>query len=1018
MDKSISNNIDKLFKNITNETEFEIMFNNYKKDNTLELNNFIDTIKYIKYRQLTDKYKLEISNNLDINYSYSDTNFNNYRITINNLDDINNIINNIKDRNNSIIYSMLVSKFMNKDNSVEMIEKIKDPKKKVSIDEYDIRIRLSEEKPINETIRKSLLNLETINKKILFRFKQRMSLILVDNTDYKISIDITEVKSHNNINILLLQDSLYEAEIDFTVKKASTTKTKQDSITKLLTNETIKLKKVIDNSYYIVDNKLKQEVVDNYLKLLNTKKFYGMNVVSVESEHLVDNLITGYSITDKADGERYQLFIYNQNVYLLSSNFDIKDTNIKLKDKTYNNTILDGELITLKNNKLLFACFDILYYKNKDIREIPLLNDRIKSLDDVLKIINPGFKINNFNGEYTIKNILEFNNKNLNTYLDNINKDISNNKSKYIISRKYYMLTNGLSDNEVYKYSSLLWNNYLNNSSKWNYELDGIIYTPLFQKYTNVVSQIKHKIYKWKPADLNTIDFYITFKKNEQTKQILNIYDNTNEEDEKNKNYRICYLHVGDIVNEIEKPVYFREDDNMHFCKLFLDNNIVKDIEGNIIQDNTVVEFYYNSKIPDINSRWIPLRTRYDKTKFVKKYKKKYGNFKTIANKVWKSILENNTINIITDLANDSTYNNTIIKIKNKLDISNISREKSRDEAYYTKISNVGRTFRQFHNFIKSLIIYQYCNIKIVNGKEEKLSVLDYGVGRGGDIQKFYYSKIKYLVGFDLDHYGIISATDGAISRYNGFKKKFPNFPKMEFGVADGGLELNYESQANSVNMNDDNKKLLMKYFGESKNNISKHKFDIVNCNFMVHFMLKSKETFTNYANNINNYLNKDGYLLITTLNHNKLHEQFKKNNGIIESYITDKNGKKTLFFRYKANYNLNIKDIDIPGLSYNAYMAWVNNDEDSTYEEYLVSDKYLINSLKEKSNMVLVESNSFGDVYNNYKHFMKNSIHFESDYRTKKFFMNVKEIYNENDNINAEKIFSFFNNYYIFKKI
>lgn len=1018
MDKSISTNIDKLFQHITNDTEFEIMFNNYKKDNSLELNNFIDAIKYIKLRQLKDNLKLEISNTLDINYTYNDTNFNNYRITINNLESINNIINNIKDRNNSIIFSILVSKINKKEKDIEIIEKIKDQKKRVNIDDYDLRLRLSEEKSLNSTKLNSLLNVDTMNKNIIFRFKQRMSLILVENKDYKISIDITEVKTHNNINLILIQNSIYEVEIDFTIKNTTSTKTKKTLINKLLIDEIIKLKKVIDNSYYILDNKLKENIIDNYLKLLNTKKFYGMNVISVESEHFVDNLIIGYSITDKADGERYQLFIYENNIYLLSANFDLKDTNIKLKDKSFNNTILDGELITLKNNKLLFTCFDILYYKNKDVREIQSLKERLKLLDDTLKIISPELKITNYNGDYNIKKLLDFNNNNLESYLDNLKKNINNNKSKYIISKKYYILTNGLSDNEIYKYSSLLWNNYLNNKSKWMYELDGLIYTPLFQKYTNVQAQQKNKIYKWKPANLNTIDFYITFKKNEQTRQILNIYDNTNKELETNKNYRICYLHVGDIINDIEKPVYFRENENMHFCKLYLNNGVIKDIEGNIIQENTVVEFYYDGNIKDINNRWIPLRTRYDKTKYVKKYKRKYGNFKSIANKVWKSIQENNTINIINDLANDTSYNKSILKIKQKLDISNISRETSRDEAYYTKISNIGKTFRQFHNFIKSIIIYQYCNIKIVDGKEEKMSILDYGVGRGGDIQKFYYSKIKYLVGVDIDNYGIISATDGAISRYNGFKKKFPNFPIMEFGVANGSLELNLEDQLNSVSMSDDNKNLLIKYFGKSKKSISNHKFDIINCQFMLHFMLKSKETFNNYANNIKNYLNKDGYLLITTLNHKKLHEQFKKNNGIIESYTIDKNGNKLLFFRYKANYDLNITNVDVPGLSYNAYMAWVNNDEDSTYEEYLVSDKYLIKSLKENANMVLVESNNFSNIFNNYKHFMNNSIHFESVDATKKFFMKVKNIYNDNDNMNAEKIFSFFNKYYIFKKL
>ena len=61
------------------------------------------------------------------------------------------------------------------------------------------------------------------DKKILYRFKQRLSLILYDNKDYKISIDITDVKTSDNIKSLLLQNSLYEVEIDLTVKNSKNT---------------------------------------------------------------------------------------------------------------------------------------------------------------------------------------------------------------------------------------------------------------------------------------------------------------------------------------------------------------------------------------------------------------------------------------------------------------------------------------------------------------------------------------------------------------------------------------------------------------------------------------------------------------------------------------------------------------------------------------------------------------------------------------------------------------------------
>ena len=44
---------------------------------------------------------------------------------------------------------------------------------------------------------------------------------------------------------------------------------------------------------------------------------------------------------------------------------------------------------------------------------------------------------------------------------------------------------------------------------------------------------------------------------------------------------------------------------------------MMKDIEGNIIQSNTVIECFY-----DTNKGWIPLRTRYDKIYMVQQFKK------------------------------------------------------------------------------------------------------------------------------------------------------------------------------------------------------------------------------------------------------------------------------------------------------------------------------------------------------------------------------------------------------------
>jgi hypothetical protein len=64
---------------------------------------------------------------------------------------------------------------------------------------------------------------------IIFRYKQRISLILVDNEEAKISIDLTSVKQNNDINELEKTPENYELEIDIQ-KKISTKKNYLDMV--------------------------------------------------------------------------------------------------------------------------------------------------------------------------------------------------------------------------------------------------------------------------------------------------------------------------------------------------------------------------------------------------------------------------------------------------------------------------------------------------------------------------------------------------------------------------------------------------------------------------------------------------------------------------------------------------------------------------------------------------------------------------------------------------------------------
>ena len=189
-----------------------------------------------------------------------------------------------------------------------------------------------------------------------------------------------------------------------------------------------------------------------------------------------------------------------------------------------------------------------------------------------------------------------------------------------------------------------MWDIYSDNNVEVPYILDGLIYTPLKQIYTKYMKEQKFKNYKWKPPDKNSIDFYVKIEKDENGVPI-NVFDDSIENNIEGKTYKILNLYVGKMINNIEIPTLFRKEDNLHIAKVGNTDSIIRDIEGDIIQDNTVIECYYsNDNSLEQEFRWIPIRTRYDKTESVLKYKKKYGNNVDIANAVWNSIKQNITI--------------------------------------------------------------------------------------------------------------------------------------------------------------------------------------------------------------------------------------------------------------------------------------------------------------------------------------------------------------------------------------
>jgi SAM-dependent methyltransferase len=1036
LDESLLNEIEKMYKKITPTSEFEFMF---FKNEMMYAEYFIKILKYLSAKSKRDKLPIHNIVTLDINYTAS--NSDTYRVSVNTQKSINNVIKLLHNRNNHVIFSTLV-KLHEKDDTITIMKKSKNLKNVITIDEFDMKLRLAEETSVTKKEIEELSNLnDTVQKNIIFRYKQRVSLQIEKSKDATLSIDLTNIKQSKNINTIEKAIPAYELEIDLSAKKENLPKTILTNIYSIITT----LIKIIQESNFIIKKSLQKEVLVAYANLWNMDpkkltKLEGRQPESLEIQHAVDQLPNKYAVTDKADGERYALITYKNVTFLISKLLHVKNTGIILDKKVekYNNTLLDGELIFINSEgRHIFMCFDCMYFCNKDTKEISLLQERLKCADELIENCyllgsQTGYKIGEYTKKFDIEDVIKFYSNDITEFMKALNGDIKKEKAYPLIRRKYFIFSQGAQPNEIFRYASLIWEKYTKDKNvHCPYLLDGEITQPVDQKYiTGKLS--KFRDYKWKPNEKNSIDFYVLYERDKKTGNIVNLYDNSDVADNTqvpkdesvpmgsvistqlaNKPYKILNLYVGKSIKGVETPIPFEpeKDSVKNLAYLFLQDGEVRDISGNIIQDGTVVEFYYNtdSSVPD-KYRWVPIKTRYDKTEAVYRYKMNYGNYFTVANMVWRSIKNPFTMDDINILSQDAMYAKHNNILRGKIDHSIILSERQENEYFQIK-SRLAKPMRNFNNWVKSVLIYTYIN-SVYEKDGRQLSAMDIGCGKGLDIMKYYYGKVEFCINIDPDINLLLSPVDGAVSRYNQLKKTHPNFPRMYFIHADASVLLNYEEQ-NIVlgGMSDQNKEFMIKLFSSG----NKMKVDRINCEKTQQF-LENNTTWGNFCSNINDFLNPGGYFMGTAFDADAIIKilEGKKNYSV---YYTNTNGEQSMLFDIVKKYNNVVHDDVGTGISID-YHNSLDMQEGTYTMEHLVQIKFLEKEFLEKCDMELVDSGLFADLFVMNKDFFTDVYKYESKAETKKFFTDVAEYFSDTSELNAAcKKLTGLLRYFVFRK-
>ena len=800
-----------------------------------------------------------------------------------------------------------------------------------------------------------------------------------------------------------------------------------ENVLKVLDKYVEYILKIIKEVDILLDYSEKNRIIEIYKDLTNQNgenvRLKGPQPVSISlDEFNPDNnnsILSGYAVTEKADGIRAELLIdEDKRGYLITTLSEkyknkkipkIMDTGLYFSGLE-GRWLLDGEYITKDKNGndmniKMYKIFDV-YYAGDGASKYP--NDAYKypwlSSDDISRE----------------KILLDFVDS---SKIVSIEKD---NRLLIDVKKYYYGPSKLTKSKKTNKYRNVTLmgkecKKILNIDKKkigYGYRIDGLIFLPMYKPVgsmdTNPVKTFGvgttggpwYINYKWKPPEENTIDFKIFIMKDKSNNnKISTIYKLEDGVRKAILCYQVKLLVYYDInkdkitdfnklivegkKNKLGKFIEFNpdgENKGLSICNLPVNNNKMLCKNGEEIFDGMILEMQYDMH----NKTWIPLRTRPDKP---------FPQESSVANNIWTTII-------------NPVYQ-SLIEGQN---LDTLEFETKETQEYYVeniKATDVDKPLRDFHNYIKRCLI----NLSVDLVKNKKVKVLDTSFGRGGDISKYYPhtgfedkdKSIEFLLGLDISS----NINEAARRYYQQYMMKglamFIQYDTSKSIISGDGLMRKEDKKYHDILFTDNKSDLNKRY-----RNLGKKGFDIISSQFSFHYYFKDEDTLRGYMDNISNLLNKGGYFIGTCYDGNKIFDSLKK--GDIE--MEDELGN--LVYSIKKNYDMETFDYDpndnqCYGKEINVYMSTIGQE----LPEYLVNFEFVVDIMKEYGlELVDVKSNTLsGNGIGNFENIIDNleSIKEKDKYlKTHK----AKDILKMKNSTNTKlKLLSSFNNWFIFQK-
>lgn len=844
----------------------------------------------------------------------------------------------------------------------------------IDLAEYDTKVNLKAEVEVEEPTPALIASFETSPK--LFRLKKRFSFKLD-----VFMVDCTVVKSARGSSVMdskvTSAKQKYEVEIEYTKEAVP-----QDAWLRSFLNAVAEVMCALDNDDYVVPASEKRAAIEAYARLTNndvkTPKFVGPMPVTLEKKNLfkpqlgLDSVLEGYTVTDKADGERHLFFVDAAGkAYLINNRMNVRYTGCTASK--YANSLLDGEFVTktrFGDPCKLFAVFDVYYIRGKSVASQPLM----KRLEHATAMAASGlFK----HGQFEVK------------VKDFYDGDVKAGAKE--ILRRY-------------------------ETGETQYTIDGLVFTPADLPVGGLRDDDNPKwggtwikVFKWKPPHDNTIDFLVKIEKNSQGQDIITKTQTASGLS------KMVSLYVGfktRYTAKITPKAYLTkqvtsEKLNAYYPKLFvpegaifqnvsqfaleLDNERqLRCANGDPITHNSVIEFAFSE------GRWHPNRARPDKTS---------GNDYFTAINIWRSIQnpvetsmvtgEEEVVQTEADLLDDDQYYNRM----------------------YGRERSATKPMLDFHNhYVKNQTL-----VRAFAGKVKR--VFDIACGKGNDFYKYLSSGIHTIVGVDKSEDNIVNAggagDEGAYARLLKEAEKSNGLIKPETKIVYLPMDASKVIDADYIkSLEPDSKEVAEVVWGLQEPSLPVLKpyynmfgkgFELVACQFAVHYFLESPTTLQALIKNIDAAIAPGGYFVGTCLDGKAVDAAFQQ--ADVGDSIEGTLGGRTVWSVRKM-YDAFSTD---PTQNYNkrieVYMETINRQ----ISEFLVDFELLARELA-KHNILPLNENEykelglpgstglFGDLY-------AAMVNYAQSGASDRFLASALSM------TDTEKQYSFMNRWFVFRK-